>query len=146
MMDCCVFLSHCRTLGWQAFSEAVCPVPSDAPSWQQWHGRCMNRWWKKWAWNLDCLAQEVTSFTPAAACCDHLALGTSQFHRGISFAQPGGRKSFWYRGLGLLATRGKEGLDLCVTRSVHSRRTAVADCHGQWQGFHSLVTMLRSPF
>lgn len=140
-----LFISCCRILGWLAFSEVVCPEPSGALWWQQWHGRCMNRWWKKWAWSPDWAAWERTSFTPPV-CCDQLALRSSQFHRGISLPQPGGRKAFWHRGLGLLASRGKEGLDLCVVWSMHSRRTALADCHGKWQGFHNLVTMLRSLF
>lgn len=141
-----LFVSCCRTVGWLAFSEAACPESSGALWWQQWPGRCMNRWWKKWAWSPDWAAPERTSFTPSPACCDQLALRSSQFHWGISLPQPGGRKPFCDRGLGLWASRGKEGLDLCVVWSMHSRRTALADCRGKWQCFHSLVTMLRSPF
>lgn len=124
MMDCCLFISFCRTLGWSAFSEVVCPVPSGGLWWQQWHGQCMNRWWKKWAWNLDWLAQEITSFTPSLACWDQLALGSSQFHRGVSLAHLGGRKPFWHRGLDLLAHRGKKdpifaSFDQCIPEGLH---------------------------
>lgn len=140
-MDYCLFISCCRTLGWLAFSEVVCPVPSGGLWWQQWRGRFMNRWWKKWAWNLEWLAPEMTSFTPSPACCDQLAIGTSQFHRGVSLAQPGGRKAFWDRGSGLLAS--KEESDLCVIWSVHSRRTVLAESHGN--GRVSTACALCSP-
>lgn len=103
-----LFISCCRTLGWPAFSEVECPVPSGVLWWQQWHGLYMNRWWKKWAWNLDWLALKLNSFTPFPACCDQLALGSSQLHRGISLTQLGGRKSFGERGLSLLASRGNK--------------------------------------
>lgn len=96
-----LFVFCCRTLAWLASSEVVCLVPSGVLWWQQWRGLYMNRWWKKWAWNLDWLALELTSLTPSPACCDQLALGSSQFHGGISLAQLGGRKPFWDRGLGL---------------------------------------------
>lgn len=133
MMDYCLFISCCRTLGWLAFSEVVCPVPSGGLWWQQWRGRCMNRWWKKWAWNLEWLAQEMTSFTPSPACCDQLAIGTSQFHRGISLAQPGGRKLFWDRGLGLLASRGKKDRIFASFDQCIPERTVLAESHGNGQ-------------